>query len=122
MQISSEHPVTITKRTPDKVKIIFFIEYLLILRRNGISEIILFPAPFTIYTKTRERNNTKSEKIFGNFSDKINLWYTYREIEKNYRSDIISDIEKTLPRACKNQRFVRKMQIIIEGEQSCPNF
>ena len=50
-----------------------------------------------LYTKTRERNNTKSEKIFGNFSDKINLWYTYREIEKNYRSDIISDIEKTLP-------------------------
>jgi len=97
MQISSEHPVTITKRTPDKVKIIFFIEYLLILRRSGNSEIILFSAPFTIYTKTRERNNTKSEKIFGNFSDKINLWYTYREIEKNYRSDIISDLEKTLP-------------------------
>ena len=59
MQISSEHPVTITKRTPDKVKIIFFIEYLLILRRSGNSEIILFSAPFTIYTKTRERNNTK---------------------------------------------------------------
>jgi len=97
MQISSEHPVTITKRTPDKVKIIFFIEYLLILRRNGISEIILFPAPFTIYTKNRSRNNTKFEKKFGNFSDKINLWYTYRETEKNHRSETISDIEKTLP-------------------------
>ena len=38
MQISSEYPVTITKRTPDKVKIIFFIEYLLILRRAGIQK------------------------------------------------------------------------------------
>ncbi len=88
--------MTITKRTPDKVKIIFFIEYLLILRRAGDSEIILFSAPFTIYTKTRERNNTESEKIFGNFSDKINFGIL-TEREKKYRSDIISDIEKTLP-------------------------